>query len=136
MLQSEGFFRDEYKNKNEDVDESSNGFTTRAELINKSSGFHANFIPRIDTLSLSKYCPPGNTLTLKFIQSPNICALLAPDNIKSYTITLLDMMLEVIQCLHPEAIVSKLPKKVERFIFPPSNHRSNSSHKKSSCREL
>ena len=57
FLQIEVFFRDEYKNKNEDVDESSNGFITRAELINKNGVFHANHIQRIDTLSLSKYFP-------------------------------------------------------------------------------
>ena len=43
LLPSEGFFRDEYKNENEDVYESSNGFTTRVELINKNGAFHAHF---------------------------------------------------------------------------------------------
>ena len=72
--------------------------------------FHANFISRIDTLSLSKYFPPGNTQTFEFIQSPHHFALLAPDNTKSDEITLLDMVLEVIQFLHPGAIESNLPK--------------------------
>ena len=77
LLQSDGFFRDEYKYKNEDVDESSSSFTIQAELINKNIVFHPNFIPRIDTWNLSKYFPPGNTLTLKCIQSPHHFALLA-----------------------------------------------------------
>ena len=55
LIQSEGLFGYEYKTKNEDVDESSNGFTIRAELINKSGVFHANFIPRIDTKSPKIY---------------------------------------------------------------------------------
>ena len=52
FLQSDGFFRDEYKNKDNDVDESSNGFTTRAELTNKNGVFHANFIPRIPNFKI------------------------------------------------------------------------------------
>ena len=90
--------------------ESSHRFTTRAELINKNGIFHANFIPRIDTLSLSKYFPPGNTLTLESIRSPIHFELLVPDNTKSYKITFLDMVLEVKQFLLPEAIESKLQK--------------------------
>ena len=60
------------------------------------------------TLCLSKYFPPGNTLTLEFIQSPNHIPLLAPDNTKLYKIKLLDMVLEVRQFLPPVAIESKL----------------------------
>ena len=99
------------------MDESSNSFITRVELINKNSVFHANFIPRIDTLSLSKYFPPGNTLTFGFIRSPNHFALLAPDNTKSHKITHLDMVLEVRQFLPPEAIESKLQNKLNDLSF-------------------
>ena len=88
----------------------SDGFKARAELIDDSGIFCVNFIPRIDTLSVDKFFPPGHQLTLEFIRSPHHFSLLAPDNSKSYKIILTDMTLEVRQFTPPDALETKFNK--------------------------
>ena len=59
LLQSEGYYRDTYEKKSETVDEESEAFKIRSNLIDTNGTFSVNFIPRIDTLSIEKKCPLG-----------------------------------------------------------------------------
>ena len=110
LLQSEGFYRDSYENKSETASAESDDFKARADLIGNDGVFCVNFIPRIDTLSINKFFPPGHQLTLEFIRSPHHFSLLAPDNTKSYKIILSDMTLEVRQFTPPDILESKFNK--------------------------
>lgn len=117
LLQSEGFFRDKYENKNEVVNEASEGYKTRAELIDNNGIFHVNFIPRIDTLSMEKIFPPGNTMTLEFIRSPHHFSLLSPEKTKTFKIVLTDMTLECRMFTPPDALETKLNKMLSSSDF-------------------
>ena len=84
LLQSEGYFRDTYEKKSDAVDDTSDAFKIRSDLIGTNGTFCANFIPRIDSLSIEKKVPPGNTMSLEFVRSPHHFSLLSPDKNKTF----------------------------------------------------
>ena len=117
LLQSEGFYRDAYETKSDAVDKESDAFKIRSKLIGTDGTFSTNFIPRIDTLSIEKFFPPGHTLSLEFIRSPHHFSLLSPDSGKSFKIVLTDMTLECRMFTPPDAMETKLNKSLSTTDF-------------------
>ena len=115
----------------ENFEKTSNGFTTRSELNSENCVFHTTFIPRIDTLDLSKYFHSGNTLTLEFTWSPLHFASLATDNRNSDKVTLLDVVLEVRQFLPPKPI--EITEKVKWLTFSFNDYTPHPLHKRFIC---
>ena len=80
------------------------------DLIKESRICHISFEPKIDALTITRYFPPGHTLTLEFIRSPAHFTLLAKTSSQSYKIEILDLSLTCRQMLPSEPIETKLRK--------------------------
>lgn len=101
----------EEETADESVVETSTGFTQRANLIDESRICYISFEPKIDTLTVNRYFPPGHTISFEFIRAPAHFTLLAPSsNTKSYKIEILDLSLTCRQILPTEQVESKMRK--------------------------
>ena len=94
----------------ETVSDTTPTFETKMNLIKQSRICYISFEPKIDTLTINRYFPPGHTITFEFIRSPPHFTLLAKDNSKSYKIEILDLSLTCRQILPTEYIESKMKK--------------------------
>ena len=105
-----GEFYLEDDSSSEVVDDSSAGFTGRTELIKGSRLCYISFEPKIDSLSINRFFPPGHTISFEFIRAPSNFTLLTKDGSKQYKIDILDLSLCVRQVLPNSNIESKLHK--------------------------
>ena len=92
------------------VDVGKKGFIERKNLIKESRTCYISFVPKIDTLSITRYFPPGHTISFEFIRSPSHFALQAPNLQKSYKIQLIDLTLRCRQLLPTENIETRMRK--------------------------
>lgn len=107
-LLSEFYLEDDLQSA--DVDDSSSGFKGRMELIKGSRVCYISFQPKIDSLSINRFFPPGHTISFEFIRAPSSFTILTKDMNKQYKIDILDLSLSVRQVLPNSVIESKLQK--------------------------
>lgn len=108
-LLSEFYLEDEASNT-EAVSETSSAFKERSQLIEGSRVCFISFEPKIDTLTIGRFFPPGHTISFEFIRAPSHFTLMSEDSSKQYKIDILDLSLTCRQVLPMPQIESKLHK--------------------------
>ena len=96
--------------KDEKVDDTSSAFTQKMDLIKKSRICYFSFEPKIDTMTITRFFPPGHSIAFEFIRAPSHFTLLGSDESKKYKIEIVDMSLTCRQLLPTESIESRMKK--------------------------
>ena len=96
--------------ESEKTDDTTDQFAEKMKLIEGSRVCHISFEPKIDTLTMMRYFPPGHTISFEFIRSAPHFTLLSKDNTESYKIEIVDLTLTCRQILPNDAIESKMKK--------------------------
>ena len=103
------YFLDEVT-KDEKVNDESDAFIQKMDLIKQSRMCYFSFEPKIDTMTITRFFPPGHTISFEFIRAPSHFTLLSTDESKKYKIEIIDMSLTCRQILPTESIESKMRK--------------------------
>ena len=103
------YFLDE-ETKSDVVDDTSRQYVDKMALIKESRICHFSFEPKIDTLTITRFFPPGHTISFEFIRSPTHFSLLGKDTTKKYKLEIVDMSLTCRQLLPSEPIEQKMKK--------------------------
>ena len=100
----------EEKTQNEKVDDTTDQFAEKMNLIKGSRICYISFEPKVDTSTINRFFPPGHTISFEFIRAAPHFTLLSKDNDNNYKIEILDLSLTFRQLLPADPIETRMKK--------------------------